>query len=329
MDPKVIEHRRESERRAGGSAPVLDVDSASFDTATFDTAPVREVVVRGATYAVRELGPRDGQPILLLHGFPETGRSWRKVAPRLAAAGLRVLVPDLKGYGLSSKPKPGAGVGQPGYVAPGVGDYRVSALAAELGELVPALGYDRIDIVGHDWGGILLSAMTRVARERLDRIALLNAPFRWFVPWAPRHVYEFNVPGLPERRFWREPIAFVREIVARWSATDPFDDADVREMARSLQFGGSFACAMAYYRGLPRDLAFLAPALWSPPHDPPEALVLFGGRDPIMPRFVAERAHADLVGSKLVFVDDAGHFVQSEAPEQVATALLDFVRRGR
>ncbi|MBT9556751.1 MAG: alpha/beta hydrolase [Myxococcales bacterium] len=297
--------------------------------AAFDTATVREVVVRGATYSVRELGPADGQPILLLHGFPETGRSWRRVAPTLAEAGLRVFMPDLKGYGRSSKPKPGAGVGLSVPPAGGVGDYRVSALAAELGELVPALGYDRIDVVGHDWGGILVSAMTRVARQRVNRIAILNAPFRWFVPWAPRHVYEFNIPGLPERRFWREPIHFVRDIVARWSANDPFDDADVREMARSLQFGGSFACAMAYYRGLPRDLAFLAPALWSPPRDLPEALVLFGARDPIMPRFVAERAHVDLVGSTLVLIDDAGHFVQSEAPERVTAALLDFVRRGR
>jgi len=295
----------------------------------FDAAPVREVVVNGATYAVRELGPPEGRPILLLHGFPETGRSWRRVAPRLAHAGLRVLVPDLKGYGRSSKPKPGAGVGHAAPPVGGVGDYRVSALAAELGELILALGYSKLDVVGHDWGGILLSAMTRVARGRLDRIAILNAPFRWVVPWAPRHVYEFNVPGLPERRFWREPVHFVREIATRWSATDPFDDADVRDMTRNLQFGGSFACAMAYYRGLPRDLAFLAPALWSPPIDPPRALVLFGARDPIMPPFVAHRAHQDLAGSTLVLIDDAGHFVQSEAPERVAAALVDFFGAGR
>lgn len=300
---------------------------SAFD-AIFDSALVRDVVVNGCTYSVRELGPPDGRPILLLHGFPETGRSWRRVAPRLAAAGLRVFVPDLKGYGRSSKPKPGAGVGSAHPPVGGVGDYRVSALAAELGELVPALGYERMDIAGHDWGGIVLAAMTRVARDRLDRIALLNAPFRWFVPWAPRHVYEFNIPGYPERRFWREPIHFVREIVTRWSAVCPFDDADIRDMARGLQFGGSFACAMAYYRGLPRDLAFLAPALWSPPVDPPEALVLFGARDPIMPPFVAHKAHQDLAGSTLVLVEDAGHFVQSEAPERVATAFLDLLGRG-
>ena len=255
-----------------------------------------------------------GEPVMLLHGFPENHESWRYNIASLVAAGRTVYVPDLKGYGGTDKPPPGSRLG----------DYRVSQLAAEVAELIGALGHQSMDVVGHDWGGILVSAMTVTHPGRLRRIALINAPFRRFIPWTPRHIYFFNLPSLPERRFWRAPTTFVGEIIGRWSSVpDAFDEESIIAYTRAFQQGGSFACALAYYRSLRRDLPFIGRALVSPPPRLP-ALIVFGDADPIMPPAVARMAHADLPGSRLELLQGVGHFPHREAPEEFNRILLEF-----
>ena len=268
------------------------------------------------TFHVLALG--SGRPVLMLHGFPESRWSFRHNAPALAAAGFRVYVPDLKGYGLTDKPKPGTPLG----------DYRPSVLSAEIAELILALGYQHMDIVGHDWGGLILGSMMITARHRIDRAVLVNAPLRRFVPWRPRHIYFFNLPSLPERRFWRAPEAFVTEIFDHWTAPKNrhgISPDEITRYVREFQRGGSISCALAYYRALRHDLPFISRAMLSPPKDVPQSLVLFGAEDPIMPEIVARWAHADLPGSELVLVPGAGHFVQSESPERFNREVLRFL----
>lgn len=282
---------------------------------TLETLHVRAA---GIEWQVRALG--EGPPVLLLHGFPEDACSWRKNMGALAAAGYRALAPDLKGYGGTEKPKPGS---QPH------GDYRVSVMSRELGQLIRGLGHDRVDVVGHDWGGVLLSAMMRTCPERLQRVVLVNAPYRWVVPWRPRHIYFFSLPELPEKRFWRDPTGFVRGIIDRWSACPgAFDEEDIRGYVRGFQTGGSITCAFAYYRGLRKDAGFLLPTMIGRrPSAPPEAMILFGAADPIMPPVVARMAHRALAGSRLKLLDGVGHFPHAEAPERFNRHLIEFLGR--
>src|SRR5438477_367996 len=88
------------------------------------------------------MGPRDGPLVLLLHGFPECWVSWRKQLPALAVAGFRAVAPDLRGYGASDKP-------------PRVRDYQMEALVGDVANLISALGRERADLIGHDWGGYI------------------------------------------------------------------------------------------------------------------------------------------------------------------------------
>lgn len=271
------------------------------------------------TWSVRRGG--EGPPVLLLHGFPESADSWRHNVGPLIEAGHEVLVPDLKGYGETDKPRPGAPIG---------GDYRLSAMSAEIGELIAALGHSRVDVVGHDWGGVLLSAMMVTARERIDRAVLLNAPFRRFVFWSPRHIYFFNLPDLPERRFYREPMGFIGDIFDRWSYNrGACTHEDLRRYVRAFQEGGSITCAFAYYRSLRRDLPFIlrARAMKAPEGGFPPTLICFGAKDPIMPARVAKMAHADIPGSRLELIEDAGHFVHSEAADRVNALLVEHLAR--
>ncbi|MFW6187076.1 MAG: alpha/beta fold hydrolase, partial [Actinomycetota bacterium] len=91
---------------------------------------------------VRDDGPEDGEPVLLLHGFPQDGTSWDRVVPGLHDAGLRTLVPDQRGYAPGARPR-------------GRRAYRLELLVEDVAALLDAAGLARAHVVGHDWGGIV------------------------------------------------------------------------------------------------------------------------------------------------------------------------------
>ena len=150
-----------------------------------DHASVEALIAVGeASYLVAEMG--DGPPVLLLHGFPQTHVCWREVAPALAAAH-RVVMPDLRGYGASEAP-----VGGPR----GEG-YTKREMAAEVVELMAALGHERFAVIGHDRGARVAYRLALDHPERVTRAALLNVvptvdqfermgggPSLGFWPWA-------------------------------------------------------------------------------------------------------------------------------------------------
>ncbi len=100
----------------------------------------RRVNVGAVELHVVLAGPAKGEPVVLLHGFPEFWYAWRKPMAQLAKAGFRVIVPDQRGYHLSDKPA-------------GIEAYTVDKLADDIAGLIAALGYERVNLAGHDWGG--------------------------------------------------------------------------------------------------------------------------------------------------------------------------------
>ena len=123
----------------------------------------REVVTNGVCLHLAEAGPADGPALLLLHGFPEGWFSWRRQLGPLAAAGFRVLAPDLRGYNLSDAPR-------------GLSSYRLDVLAADVVGLMDALGLGRVALVGHDWGGAVAWWVALTQPGRLHGLAVLNVP---------------------------------------------------------------------------------------------------------------------------------------------------------
>src|SRR5688572_27208798 len=116
-----------------------------------EDAAHRTAHLNGARLHYVEAGEADGRPpVLLLHGFPGFWYCWRNQIPALAAAGLHVVAPDLRGYNTSDKP-------------PCVADYRVENLVDDVAALARHVSPSRVSLVGHDWGGIVawLTAMWR------------------------------------------------------------------------------------------------------------------------------------------------------------------------
>ena len=123
--------------------------------------PMRMIATNGIRLAVYEAGA--GPAIVLLHGFPGLAYTWRHQIPALAAAGYRVIVPDLRGYGLSDMPAQ-------------VEDYDIDHLTGDLAGLLDALGEPQAVFMGHDWGGLLAWQMALLQRRRVAGVISLNTP---------------------------------------------------------------------------------------------------------------------------------------------------------
>src|SRR5256714_12274615 len=134
------------------------------------------VEANGLQFHVRDEG--SGKPVILLHGFPDTGDLWRNQIPALVEGGFHVIVPDLRGRGRSSKP-------------PAVSDYRLSTIVRDVTGILDALGIERAHVVGHDWGAGVAWLVAALAPERVDRLV----PVSFGPPWAPARS---RSAGLPE-----------------------------------------------------------------------------------------------------------------------------------
>lgn len=116
----------------------------------------------GVSMNVALAGPDEGPPAILIHGFPESHRTWRSVAPLLEDKG-RLVMPDLRGFGDSDRPQ-------------AVASYATDTLVADIFALADALGIERFALVGHDWGGAIAWAAALRGDPRISRLAIVNSP---------------------------------------------------------------------------------------------------------------------------------------------------------
>ncbi|HYN65403.1 MAG TPA: alpha/beta hydrolase, partial [Ornithinibacter sp.] len=123
-----------------------------------------DVVERdGLALDVRDEGPRRGEPVILLHGFPQDSRCWAEVTPTLHRAGLRTLAPDQRGYSPGASPQD-------------VSAYRVSGLAADALAVMDAAGLSSAHVVGHDWGGAVAWYLGAHHADRVDSLTVISTP---------------------------------------------------------------------------------------------------------------------------------------------------------
>lgn len=265
-----------------------------------------------------------GPPLLLLHGYPETHVMWRKLAPRLAAE-FTLVIPDLRGYGDSSKPPGG----------PDHSNYSKRALAQDQVETMAALGHQRFRVAGHDRGARVAHRLARDHPERIERLALLDivptlyrfetidqksatASYHWF--------FLIQGGGLPERLIGSEAEFFLRHTLGtltRHKDRDTFEPGVFEEYLRCFGNPETIRATCEEYRAgasidLVHDRADRGRKLGMP------LLVLWGaasaqgsGYDVL----AVWRDHAEnVIGHGI----DSGHFLPEEAPEAAYQALRGF-----
>ncbi|MDQ3482005.1 MAG: alpha/beta hydrolase, partial [Pseudomonadota bacterium] len=122
----------------------------------------RVALKTGVTLNVVLAGPADAPPVILLHGFPESHRTWREIAPRLGDR-FRLIMPDQRGYAGSDKPS-------------GKANYKTDILVDDVFALADALGVEQFALVGHDWGGAVAWGAVLRHDPRIQRLAIVNSP---------------------------------------------------------------------------------------------------------------------------------------------------------
>ena len=261
-----------------------------------------------------------GRVVLLLHGFPEFWYAWRHQIPALAAAGCRVLAPDLRGYNESAKPR-------------GVRSYRLSLLVQDVAGLLAHAGAERAAVVGHDWGGVIAWRLAMDRPELVERLAILDAPhpaaflreLRRPAQWLrSSYMLFFQLPLLPEWVLSAGDFALLVRAWRRQPVHKPaFSDQDLGRYKEALSRPGALTAALNYYRALLRTPGGLARDL-RPVTAP--TLLLWGERDSYLGVGMTQGLDAWVRDLTVVRIPDASHWLQNDIPARVNALLAAFLR---
>jgi pimeloyl-ACP methyl ester carboxylesterase len=252
-----------------------------------------------------------GRPVVLLHGFPDSGRLWRYQVPALSEAGFRVIVPDLRGYGRSDKPA-------------AVDAYSLPLLAQDVIAVLADLGITRAHLVGHDWGAVLAWGLAALAPDHVDHLVALSVgnPVTFLRTLRQRekswYMLLFQFPGIAERWLTENDWAALR----LW-ARHPDADAVIAE----LEATGSLTPGLNWYR------ANIPPATWvEPPPRIPAVMAptmgIWSTGDPALTEVQMTDSADNVAGPwRYERLDGPGHWLQLEASDDVNALLLDFLPR--
>ena len=259
-------------------------------------------------FDVRVGGPADGEPVVLLHGFPQDSTCWQAVEPALHDAGMRTLAPDQRGYSPGARP-------------PSRRDYQTGALADDILALLDAAGLDSAHLVGHDWGGAVAWVLAGRDPARVRSLTVLSTPhpaallrsFRASTQGLKSwYMLYFQLPWLPEAMVSRTLESSLRKtgLPAGFAAHN----------AALMHQPGALTSALNWYRAMP--YSFRA----STPRSPVPTSYIWGRRDNFLGRYAAE-ATADYVTGAYRFVElPGGHWLPETHPAEIASLIQQQVR---
>jgi pimeloyl-ACP methyl ester carboxylesterase len=286
----------------------------------------------GVTLNVCQGGPKDADPILFLHGFPESHRTWRHQLDDLGRD-FHVIAPDQRGFAASDKPD-------------GVEHYQTDKVVADLVALVDALGIERFALVGHDWGGAAawLAALTHPGR--VERLIIVNAPHPLVFARSMVEDGEQRAASQYIRAF-RNPLmeagiaamgfdTFFEKSFGSHVDLSKIPQDERRRYIDDWSRPGALTAMLNWYRAsrievpAPGEQAE-APA-WTLAPFPRLAmptLVIWGLKDKALLPVQLVGLHALVDDLRLVTSTTAGHFIPWEEPETVTAAIRDFMAETR
>lgn len=273
--------------------------AAPVDQADWSSLKKEVRLSNGLKLAYVELGNPKGEPLLLLHGFTDTSRSWSLVAPYLSD--YRLLIPDQRGHGAADAPRC---------------CFSTSVYADDARQFLDVLGVERAAVVGHSMGSMIAITMAADYPERVSRIALVGSTALSPVKhgdWLYEEVMALKTPFDPNSKFMRE-----WHPANQPTAVDPSFAAAVMDEL--------LAVPLHVWRGVMRELAYVPVGRHARDVRVP-VLILSGGKDPI---FTAEH-HASLIkafpGADAQIFPDLGHNPNWERPDAIGRAIDDFLAR--
>jgi len=303
----------------------------------------------GIRMAVTEQG--DGPAVVLCHGFPELGYSWRHQIPALAAAGFRAIAPDQRGYGGTDRPA-------------AVETYDMEHLAGDLIGLLDALGIEKAVFAGHDWGGLIVWQMPLLHPDRVAGVIGVNTPAFQRAPMAPvslframfgenYYIVHFQQPGVADaglakdvRRVFTQlmrggvPLEQLASRAARADGKMPnmveivdgedglgaplLTEEELAVYVRAFENTG-FTGGINWYRNLDRYWE-RTPQLAGARIEVP-SLMITAELDPVLRPEMAEQMKGFVSDLETVMIPGCGHWTQQEKPAELNQAMIQWLAR--
>jgi pimeloyl-ACP methyl ester carboxylesterase len=289
----------------------------------------RRIRVReDASLNVAIAGDPTNLAVILLHGFPESHRTWRGVAPRLADQ-FYLIMPDQLGFAGSDRPQE-------------VEAYSSERLVADIFALAEALGLESFALVGHDWGGAIAWGAALRGDPRLTRLAIINAPhpaiFQKSVIEdadqrdASQYITAFRTPGFEQAVEAMGYEAFFAKSFSKHADLSLISESEKQQYLAEWSQPGGLAAMLNWYRGSkiivpPSGLTVALPdfLLRALPKVTVPTLVIWGMKDKALLPIQLDGLDALVDHLSIVRLPGAGHFAPWEAPEEVASALEPFL----
>jgi pimeloyl-ACP methyl ester carboxylesterase len=261
-------------------------------------------------------GPKNGEPVFLLHGFPEAWFGWEKQIEPLALAGFRVIVPDQRGYNLSDKPI-------------GIDQYQMKVLVDDILGLADSLGYEQFYLAGHDFGAMVSWNLTFREPGRVKRLVIANVPhpsvFKSYLRSHPAqmlkswYAFFFQLPGIPERIVKAGNWKFMTSAMP-----DHFSEEDLNRYREAWNQPGAITSMINWYR------ATFGGSRSSRTNRSiqPKTLIIWGKKDPHLSYQMASLSLDYCDDGNLVLIDDATHWVQHDKPSEVSQLLIQHFSPG-
>jgi len=284
----------------------------------------------GVTLNVQLGGARGGEAIVFLHGFPESHRTWREIAPALAEDYF-VVVPDQRGFGASDKPE-------------GVENYRTDRIVADLIALADALEIDRFTLIGHDWGGAVAWLAALRHPERIGRLAIVNAPHPLIFQKsliedaaqraASQYMNAFRNPAMEQGIAAMGWESFYTKTFGGHADLSLVPEAEKQAYLADWSAPGALTAMLNWYRAsdivVPTIGEEVAAPAWTAmpfPHLTMPTLVVWALRDKALLPVQLTGLEAVIDDLRVVTVPDAGHFIPWEKPAPVIDAIRAFMQR--
>jgi pimeloyl-ACP methyl ester carboxylesterase len=266
------------------------------------------IEANGISLYVEEHG--DGDPVLLLHGWPDSARLWRHQVPVLAASGFRVITPDMRGFGRSEQPAE-------------VRSYGLGNVVGDVRALLDQLGVETAHVVGHDWGAAVAWLTAALHPDRVRTLTVISVPH----PLAPPTVRQYEMAWYQLFfQFYGVAEATIQHDDWAWLRTFTRGAGDLDQAIADLSRPGALTASLNWYR------ANLAPRMPGPaPELPPvhaPTLAIWSAGDHYLDGERVKNSAAFVQGPwRYEEIQGASHWVPLDAPERLNELLLDWLRQ--
>lgn len=266
-----------------------------------------------------EAGETNKELVVLLHGFPDHWYSWRKQIPFLAEK-YHVVAIDMRGYNLSDKPKD-------------VKDYRVELIVNDIKEIIKNLGYEKADIVGHDWGGAIAWSFASMYPEHLNKLVILNSPHPVGMVKAMKtslqllhswYILFFQLPAIPELSLSLNDYKVAADNLRKTSANpdEAFNEEDIKRYINSIKVPGALSSMINYYRALLRfGIGVRIRKIENP------TLIIWGEKDVFLLKDVNQNIEKYVENVEIEYIPEASHWVHRDTPDKVNKILDGFLSK--